>query len=132
MLLKTPLYAGASPGDLIVGGSKKFGLNTHPPDHGVTVVDYPMVLPVAPARLTCLVGLRDGSKSDGCGFILRVNGKQVAYEHKLPGSWTEMSADLTPWAGKPVVISLVTDSEGSFAFDWGAWGEPKVVEADRG
>jgi hypothetical protein len=126
-LLTKPLYASAGPADCTVGGVKRFGLSAHPPDHGITAADYPMVLPAGPVRFRCSIGLRDGSKSDGCGFIVRVNGAEVARQSKRPGEWSELAADLSPWAGKPILLSLVTDSEGGFNFDWAAWGDVRLV-----
>jgi hypothetical protein len=127
--LVKPQYAGAGLAATTVGGVSRAGLSTHPPDHGQTVLDYALQLPAEPARFHAWVGLRDGSVSEGCGFRVRVNGRDVGYRHLLPGPWEELSADLGPWAGKPVVLSLSTDSEGSFSFDWGAWGEPRLSSA---
>jgi hypothetical protein len=127
--LTNPQFAGAVAGPGAVGGVERPGLNVHPPDHGLTVVDYPLRLPAQAARFHCYVGLRDGSKSDGCGFRVAVNGKPVGYRHMLPGRWEEITADLSPWAGKPIVLSLVTDSEGPFNFDWAIWGEPRLTAA---
>lgn len=127
-LLERPQYASAVPAEASVGGVRRAGLSTHPPAHGLTTVDYPMQLPVSPAiHVRGFVGLRDGSKSEGCGFIVKANGVPVAHLRKLPGEWSELSADLSPWAGKPIVLSLVTDSEGPFSFDWASWGEVRVV-----
>ena len=53
----------------------------------------------------------------------------IGYRHMLPGKWEEITADLAPWAGKPIVLSLGTDSEGPFNFDWAIWGEPRVETA---
>jgi hypothetical protein len=126
-LLVTPLYASAVPAESSVGGVKRFGLSTHPPDHGLTIVDYPMVLPAGDVRFRCFVGLRDGAKSEGCGFVVKVNGVEVARQSKLAGEWSEMNAELSAWAGMPVVLSLVTDSEGGYGFDWAAWGEVRLT-----
>jgi hypothetical protein len=51
----------------------------------------------------------------------------------MPGTpWHEMSADLSPWAGKVVVLSLITDSAGAFGSDWARWGEPQLLRrSDR-
>jgi len=126
-LLTSPLYACAVPSEGIVGGVKRVGLFTHPPNQGITEVAYPIMLPAQAAKLHAFVGLRDGSKSEGCGFIVKVNGKQVAYEHRLPGQWSEIGADLSPWAGKSVVLTLVADSEGGYDFDWAVWGDVQVT-----
>jgi len=126
-LLTKPQYASAVAGENTVGGAQRAGLSTHPPDHGLTTLDYPMVLPAGTVRLRCFVGLRDGSKSEGCGFVARVNGIEVARQSKLPGEWSEMTADLSPWAGKAILLSLVTDSEGGYNFDWAVWGDVRLT-----
>jgi hypothetical protein len=123
-VLDSPQYASAAPGEGIVGGVARKGLATHPPNQGQTIAAYPMVLPGQPAEFHCFVGLNEGSKSDGVDFIVEANGVEVSRQRMKPGAWREMSADLTPWAGKPVVVSLVTDSAGPFTFDWARWGEP--------
>ena len=126
-VLDKPQYAGGAPAECTVGEVTRPSLSLHPPDHGMTVADYALRLPETPARFHCFTGLRDGSKSQGCGFRVTVNGQTVAYRRMLPGQWEELGADLTTWAGQPVLLSLVTDSEGSFGFDWAAWGEPELI-----
>ncbi len=125
--LNSPQYAGGAPAEATVGGVTRRSLGTHPPDHGTTCADYVLRLPELPAQFQCFVGLRNGSKSEGCGFRVTVNGQTVAYRKMLPGQWEAMSADLSAWAGQPILLSLVTDSEGGFDFDWAAWGEPRLV-----
>ena len=110
-----------------MGGVHRHGLSMHPPDQGATTADYPLTLPAGRAVLRCFIGLRDGSKSDGCSFIVKANGVAVAEQRKLPGEWSELTVDLSPWAGKPLVLSLVTDSAGSHNFDWAVWGEAKLT-----
>ena len=44
----------------------------------------------------------------------------------LPGHWEPLTADLSPWAAVPVVVSLVTDSVGPYNFDWAHWAEPTI------
>jgi hypothetical protein len=57
---------------------------------------------------------------------VELNGRQVARKRMLPGRWESLAVDLAPWAGKPVVLALVTDSAGAFNYDWAAWGEPRI------
>jgi hypothetical protein len=102
------------------------GLFVHPPDHGRTILMFPMALPAGPAKFRTWVGIRDGSRSDGVGFIVEVNGREVARRRMLPGRWEPLTADLAPWAGSPIALALVTDSEGPFTCDWAAWGEPTI------
>jgi hypothetical protein len=44
----------------------------------------------------------------------------------LPGQWHDLAVDLAPWQNQPVVLSLTTDSEGSFYYDWALWGSPRL------
>lgn len=125
-VLTSAQYAGAGPGDGTVAGLTRKGLSTHPPNEGQTIAAYPMVLPAQAAEFHCFVGLQDGSKSKGVLFIVEANGTEIGRQFMLTGAWKGFSADLSPWAGKPVVLSLITDSAGTFEFDWSRWGEPVV------
>ena len=126
ILLEAPQFAAATPGEGTVGGVKRLGLFTHPPDQGRTIVDYAMTLPALPAEFHTFIGIRDGSKSEGVDFIVEANGVELARETRLPGAWREVTCDLSPWAGKPIVLSLIADADGSFGFDWAHWGEPTI------
>ncbi len=120
-------FATVKPSVNVVGGVSKSGLLQHPPNHGRTMAAYLMRLPEQPARFTASIGLRDGSKSDGVRFRVEVNGSQLADHLITPGVWHPVEADLSLWAGKPIVLSLVTDSEGSHQFDWAVWGQPQIT-----
>ncbi len=119
-------FVGVSRQRNTVGGVAREGLFAHPPNHGRAVAIFPMSLPTAPAKFQTWVGIRDGSRSDGVVFLVEINGREVARRRIVPGKWESLTADLTPWAGKPVVLTLVTDSDGPFTCDWAAWGEPRV------
>ncbi|MGQ9729697.1 MAG: DUF6259 domain-containing protein [Candidatus Zipacnadales bacterium] len=126
-LLDNPQYATAQRvAEQVVGGTPRAGLSIHPPDHGRTVVDLLVQLPAEPAEFHSYVGLRDGSKSDGVLFRVEANGVELAAERLVPGEWDKLTADLSLWAGKIVLLSLVTDAQGSFSYDWAAWGEPLI------
>lgn len=99
----------------------------HPPPNGTTTLHFPILLPADPARLHTHIGIADGSKSKGVIFVAEVNGRELARASLTPGAWREISADLAPWAGKPIVLSLITDSDGSYEFDWALWGEPRIM-----
>jgi hypothetical protein len=127
--LVSPQYAGAAPvANQQVAGVSRDGIAAHPPDHGQTLASLLLDLPAQPAEFHAFLGLRDGSKSEGCSFIVEANGVEVLREAMLPGAWREVTADLAPWAGKTVFLSLVTDSDGYFGFDWAVWGEPVLRE----
>jgi len=123
-VLESPQYATALNAETTVGGIGRMGIFAHPPDHGATMVFVPVELPREPAEFRAYVGLRDGAKSEGVIFVVEANGAEIARAKVLPGAWQELSGDLTPWAGRPCVVTLITDSDGSFSCDWAAWGEP--------
>jgi len=132
MPLEAPRYACGVVADSTVGGATRPGLFAHPPDHGRTYVDFALRLPETPLCLRTWVGLRDGSRSEGCRFVVQVNGREVASRLLAPAAgWQEIVSDLSAWAGRAIVLSLVTDSEGSFSFDWAAWGEPRLELAQK-
>lgn len=125
-------HAAIHPVQLSAGGTARVGFFAHPPNHGQTLAHFPMVLPAEPARFTCQVGLRERSQSDGVIFVVEVNGQEVARQRMVPGPWQPLSADLSPWAGRPIVLSLITDSDGPFSFDWACWGEPSLQPVYNG
>jgi hypothetical protein len=126
-VLDAPQYAAAAPAtDQSVGGVSRNGIFAHPPDHGQTIASLLLDLPPQPAEFHSFIGLRDGSKSEGCVFLVEANGTQVLRERILPGEWHEVAADLAPWAGETVMLSLTTDSDGSHYYDWAVWGEPEL------
>ena len=129
--LATAPHACASRGTNAVGGERKAGLFTHPPNHGLTVADFALTLPAAPAELHTFVGIRDGSMSEGVVFRVEANGTELARVRITPGAWREVACDLSPWAGKAIVLSLIADSDGSFFYDWAAWGKPMLRERTR-
>ncbi|MFH1920686.1 MAG: DUF6259 domain-containing protein [Planctomycetota bacterium] len=124
--IESPRIAGVRPGPAVVGGTERKGLHVHPPEHGRTVAQLRMTLPDEPAVMHSWVGIRDGSESTGVVFIVEINGGEVARTRLLPGKWELLTADLSQWAGTPVVLSLVTDSDGPFNFDWAHWAEPRI------
>lgn len=120
-------FMSPSAGDATVGGVKKRALHAHPPPNGQMTVDYLLRLPPTLARLEMFAGIRDGSKSHGVGFRVKVNGLELWTADLMPGSWKPVEVDLARYAGQTIVLSLVTDALGDFSFDWAAWGEPRMV-----
>lgn len=124
--LESPPHACVMNQSSTVDGIMRDGIFMHPPDHGRTVANFIMQLPETPVEFHGFVGIRDTSKSDGVLFLVEANGEELHRQLVLPGAWHELICDLSPWAGKPLVLSLVTDSNGSFVCDWAHWGEPAV------
>jgi hypothetical protein len=121
-----PRFANVHPASAVVGGIQRRGLSAHPPNHGQTIGHLPMTLPDEAAALNTWVGIRDGSTSTGVVFAVEVNGLEVARRRMLPGRWEELTVDLSQWKGSPIVLSLITDSDGPYSFDWAHWGEPQI------
>jgi len=44
-----------------------------------------------------------------------------------PDGWKEGTVDLSPWAGHPILLSLVTDSAGNNLCDWAFWGNVRLT-----
>ena len=44
--------------------------------------------------------------------------------------WIDVVADLRPWAGQHVQLTLRTDGRQDPANDWSGWGEPAIVQLD--
>ena len=120
-------YFGGSVTTARCGEVARQALSLHPPPAGRSLADYLLRLPDAPARLVTAVGIRDGSKSKGVGFAVQVNGELQFGRSLHPGSgWVPVSVDLARWRGQPVLLTLATDAEGSYEFDWAVWAEPRL------
>ena len=112
----------------ICAGETRNALSLHPPPNGRTIADYWLKLPAEPVQLRTAVGILDGSKSTGVGFEIQVNGRSVFTKSLKPASgWIPAEVDLSEWAGKPVLLSLISDSEGDYTFDWAVWGTPVIM-----
>ena len=63
-------------------------------------------------------------------FEVQVNGQSLwSMPMPVPQGWKQGTVDLTPWAGRPVLVSLVTDSCGNNLCDWAMWGDARLVAA---
>lgn len=126
--LEAPPHATARSESGRVSGTAVTGLFVHPPNEGSTIVLYFLVLPPAPSTLEASVGLREGAQeSNGAVCSIEVNGQEVARTAVLPeDGLIPMRAGLEQWAGKPVVVALLTDSAGSYTCDWVLWGSPRI------
>ncbi len=55
------------------------------------------------------------------------NHPRAQGEHRR---WIDVVADLRPWAGQHVQLTLRTDGRQDPANDWAGWGEPVIVQLD--
>ncbi|MGQ9737929.1 MAG: hypothetical protein ACUVRT_08435 [Armatimonadota bacterium] len=125
-------------GDLPVGGAAKRGIFMHPPYAGGVGYTWaelkPITLPDAPCVFHSFIGIRDGGHpSDGVLFRVELVDQQGSV-HRLAegtgvqGTWRELTADLSPFAGQTVHLRLIADvgpNDDSTA-DWASWGEPTI------
>lgn len=128
---------------LVVGGVAKSGIFMHPPyKGGVGCVfrRWALELPAdADMSFECFVGKPDYKADMGDGTLYQVVvqpvGKDdtarivVASLQTAEHKWTPFSADLSPWRGRKIWLSLVADvgPAGDSQSDGSAWGEPKLV-----
>ena len=124
-------HVATGPGSGTSEGETRSGLAAHPPNDGRVVADFFMRLPAA-SRITLsfAVALQDGSESDGCRFMVQANGVDVFNQLLTgPDGWHPGTVDLSRHAGRPVLLSLIVDSEGQYNFDWARWGQP-IIRAE--
>ena len=130
MSAQLPLqYVGTRPGEGTSNGETRSGLAAHPPNNGRVYADYLLDLPPAnAAELSFAVALQDGSGSEACRFVVEANCREV-YSHLVtgPDGWHPAAVDLSAYAGRTVLLSLIVDSEGPYSYDWARWGEPVVT-----
>jgi hypothetical protein len=121
---------GGIVGSGAVQGVQKQGLDAHPPQRGQTHIDYVVNIPANGALLSGFAGIKDGAEdSGGVGFRIAVNGVELWNANVLPDSgWKPFNISLAAYAGKSIVLSLVTDSMGDYGYDWAFWGEPMLTQ----
>ena len=126
VLQEGSIYGSGTVGPDQVDGATCRAINGHPPNSGRTALDWCLQLPPEPVRLRFHAQVRPGGGP--VAFEVQVNGQSLwALPMPYPNGWKEGVVDLAPWAGKPVLLSLVTDSVGSNLCDWAAWGDARLV-----
>ncbi len=113
-----------------VGGVTKQAMMAHPPMQGQHHVDYLLALPAGPIRLTGYAGIRDGasSKANGVGFRITVDGREVWRTDMRPGEpWRAFEVTMTEYAGRTILLTLITDSLGDYGWDWAEWSEIRLA-----
>jgi hypothetical protein len=111
------------------GGIERLAMFSHPPNHGMRLLHYFVHIPKgAKTTISSAVGIRDGSKSNGVKFQIWRNGEIVWSKHVVPrDGWLPVNVDLGESDGEPMMLSLVTDSEGPYYFDWALWADPELI-----
>lgn len=117
------------------------GLAMHPPyvgASGYVFAEYgPIQLPAVPAKVTALVGKRNGSDT-GDGILFRIaiiddKGKEsiVAEKTQLEHAWSPLSGDLSPWGSRQVRIKLIADCgpKDNTSGDWACWANASIASS---
>jgi hypothetical protein len=105
---------------------------------GKTWVDYRLALPqTTPIRLTLGIAMSPEAaapgKSDGVTFSCYVSAdgqqEQLMYQHYAKAEWSDYEFNLTPYAGKTVVVRLQVEPgpKNDPAFDFSYFGDPKIL-----
>lgn len=136
--------AGAAAAAVAAGGVTRGAISQHPAATGAPLVriEYRRVAlpPVRGAERLALrfaVGIRDGfsrdanPRFDGCAFIVEVEGCRVFRRAWAEQRWSEERVDLTSLAGRTAAVAFLTDPLTNSAYDWAAWGAPRIVIEGR-
>lgn len=125
LLHEGSVWNSGTVGTAEIAGSQVRTIFGHPPESGRTALDWCLQLPPEPLRLRFHVQVRKGGGP--VAFEVQVNGQRVwGLPMPSPDGWKAAVVDLAPWAGKPILLSLVTDSCGSALCDWAEWGDPHL------
>ncbi|MBN1887641.1 MAG: O-antigen ligase family protein [Thermoflexales bacterium] len=125
-------------------------LYEHPPQSGKVEIIYRITVPEAGAlRFSAALSPQVWSpdKGDGASFQIYVTEPGAAEEGQFvfvryinpkhnPSDrrWRNFLVDLSPWAGRTVNLSLITECgpAGDWAFDWAGWADLQLVSLPPG
>ncbi len=108
-----------------IDGIRKETISAYPPDHGQTVIQFPLFLPQKPSTFSFSVGLHEGC-SDGVEFQVRLNGQTYFETFKKTFDWTDGSISLSQFAGQPLLLELVTAPGETTICDWAFWADLRI------
>ncbi len=138
--------ANASRQSMVRGGVSRLSLNMHPPyrqGSGNIGVEYRIKLPeTTPISFSCYGAMRDvdttkDNPTDGVTFrIVVVDGKDeknVAEKHVAGTNWESVNADLTPFAGKEILLRLISDPgpKRDTTCDSSYWGDSTIFAGKK-
>src|SRR3989442_1684908 len=118
------------------GGVKQDALFEHPAAPGRPArVSYSLNLPaVEKGQLLFLafdIGIADGARlgepADGVRFEVELDGQKVFAKDWRKCRWQAQAVDLSPFAGRRVLLTLLTDAIRNSSYDWAVWGNPRVL-----
>ena len=114
-----------------IDGVRKDTINAGPGPDRPNFVSFSLHLPETPKlRLSFSMGLKEGC-SQGVTFRVLLNGETRFDYFKTTFDWTEGDVSLSDFAGKPLLLELVTDpaqsGSGGANCDWASWGNPLIT-----
>lgn len=116
------------------GNVRKQALSIRPPEEndvaGRTIASYTLDLPQGTdIKLSMFLGMRqDAPEGQGVRFEVVASGAKVL-DRKVAAAegWVPAEVDLSPHAGKRIVLDLAVDAMGKAAGDWALVGEPRIT-----
>jgi len=117
------------PGSGMSAGEEKKGFAAHPPNNGRTYADFLLTLPPADTvSLNFSVAIQDRAEASGCTFAVEVNCREeIAIKVDDADGWHPGTVDLSAYAGKTLLLTLLVDSDGPYSFDWARWGDVQIT-----
>lgn len=104
-------------------------LQQHPKPRGLGRLTYRVAIPAADAKRCLLVfdALLNNAKSNGAGFAVEIDGREV-FARKLSGAErVPAEIDLADFRGREVSVVFIVDALADPSYDWATWVAPRVV-----
>ena len=70
---------------------------------------------------------KGSARDSGVIFCVEINGKTVLSRRVSSHELLPIKVDLTQWAGKSILLALVTDAAGAPALGWPIWLQPRIT-----
>ena len=118
------------------GGVKQDALFEHPAAVGRPArVSYSLNLPAVERGQLLLfvfdIGIADGARlgepADGVRFEVELEGEQVFANDCHECRWQAHAVEVSRFAGRRVLLALLTDAIKNTSYDWAVWGNPRVL-----
>jgi len=118
------------------GGVKQDALFEHPAAVGRRArVSYSLNLPAVEKGQLLLfafdIGIADGARldepADGVRFEVELEGQKVFANDCHECRWQAHAVDVSLFASRRVLLTLLTDAIKNTSYDWAVWGNPRVL-----